>query len=256
MADGVSAGLSIAFLSILLMLPFAILHIIGATPSTLEEQIYIRKYGTLYVDTNRSSAYSRGLYYPLFLLHRYLFITTVFMLPFSGLLQSCAMLLSTALFLYYVIKWKPLKMPHDQCLTIFSSLVLLLLYSLGLVFCLLDQSSYPLLRSILGYLFIGIVLLLFLVNVSVIICFKISKCREHCKNKKLGKIYADKLQDFKSKEQANDVVVENSWMSQFDSNWGTVLDSTYNMPVLSAVKRARRIDSTLRTNSPSSFHRE
>ena len=192
-ADTFSAILSLIILFVLVMLPFVILRIIGATPSTLSEKGYAEKYGTLYVDTHRSSEYSRGLFYPLFLLHRYLFIVTVFLFTCSGPLQSCVMLLCTSLFLYYIIKWKPLKAAHDQCLTIFSAGVLLLLYSLGLVFCFLDQSSFPELRSNLGFFFIGAVLVLFLVNVFVIICFKIVSCKKHCRDKRLKKVYQDRL---------------------------------------------------------------
>lgn len=187
------------------------------------------------MDTQRSKGYTRGLFYPLFLLHRYFFILVVFLFSFSGALQSSLMLLSTALFLSYILKCRPLKQRHHQCLAVLSTLLLLYSYSQCLLFSLLPQSSFPTLRATLGLLFIGVVLLFFFLTLVVILVFQLKTCKKQCRDKKLRKIYQTRLEDFKTKERQPQVQ-QNTWLSEVDSNWGTVLDKSAQMPVLSAIR--------------------
>lgn len=83
------------------------------------------------------------------------------------------MLAGSVFILFYLIKFSPFILGVDQFLNIFSTLILALLYLFCFLFSLLPPSS---LLEILGYVFVGLVVFLFAVNVLTIIISKIKSC--------------------------------------------------------------------------------
>lgn len=176
----VSSCFSLVVLSILLMLPFFLLDILGVPPHKLQQRQYKAKYGEIFLNTHRPKSYSRGLFYPLFLLHRYFCVFIVFTASQSGVGQVCLMVLATSLFFYYLLQWKPFPSKIDFALNLFNTLVLILLYLFCLVFSISSaKSSFS-----LGFAFIFIVLFLFLLNVAVILLSKICSCVLECRRRK------------------------------------------------------------------------
>ena len=140
-ADIVSSGLSIVILLILLMLPFIILHILGVPPDTLTNKAYKDKFGEIYENTQRSQSYTRGLFYPLFLMHRYFLIFIVFAAESVGPGQACLMIVATGFFLYYLVQWKPFNSSVDFALNILSTILLIVLYLFCLMFSIFSDST-------------------------------------------------------------------------------------------------------------------
>ena len=101
--------------------------------------------------------------------------------------------IATAAFLYYLVKLKPFKGVLDHFLNIVSTLFLLVLYLFCLCFVALDGTRHSSVRDILGFTFIGIAVLLFLINVVAIIVFTIMNCVKKCKKKKGRKVYVERL---------------------------------------------------------------
>ena len=225
--------------SILIALPFTVLHIIGVSKYTLREKAYRDKYGEMYIESRREENYSRGLYYPLFLMHRYFFVFIVFTLDY-GLPQALVMLLATVLFLFYLFRWLPFRSTFDQFLNIFSTIILAVLYA----FCVLFSFTLPLeIRESLGLAFLFSVLLLFLINLTLILVNKIITFRDACRARKFRKEAAKRLERFKSNAppppSSPPLARQNTWVKPLTTaNWGTAQDDTFgNMPVISAIRR-------------------
>ncbi len=176
-------------LTILLILPFTLLHIVGETPDRLASPTYKNRFGEIYEHTNRDKSYTRGLFYPLFLMHRYFFIFIIFACSFSGMLQVILMIVATSLFIYYLVQWRPFRSRFDFWLNLFSSVCLVVLYIFCLIFSILSSST-------LGFLFIGLVLFLFVVNILAIIIHKLYSCHLSCKKKRDHKRYLERLKKF------------------------------------------------------------
>ena len=241
MADIASSTISLLFLLSFLLLPSAILHLIGAPIEVLEDKRYQKKYGEVYENLNRSKSYTRSIFYPLFLLHRYLFIFLVFALPFSGISQASLMIFGTIIFVHYLIKFSPFKDRVDQFLNIFSTLILFVLYGFCLVFALVPV-SYQQIREIIGYVFISLIVILFLVNVLTIIIDKIVSCVKERKNRFKRKKDRIKLRELETSYSTNTLTDShpnnNLWsLSKVPRNWGTVKSTKGNLPAISAVRR-------------------
>ena len=71
-----------------------------------------------------------GLFYPIFMFHRLVFIVNVFLLPPFG--QVLGMIFFTLLFLLYLVHFHPFKAKLDRSLLIFSHALLLFVYLLVL----------------------------------------------------------------------------------------------------------------------------
>lgn len=99
------------------------------------------------------------------------------------------MIVATLFFLHYLVKLKPFKGKLDHFLNIGSVLFLLILYSFCACFAILKGEEYSQIRDYLGFGFIGIALLLFLVNVFAIIIFNIFNCASNYRKKKERKKY-------------------------------------------------------------------
>ena len=96
------------------------------------------------------------------------------------------MIISTLLFLYYLVQWRPFTYKVDWCLNILSAVVLILLYTFCVLFALFNCASS---RTLAGYIFIILVLVLFVVNVITIIVSKILGCVHACKKRKQKRLY-------------------------------------------------------------------
>lgn len=92
------------------------------------------------------------------------------------------MLLASATFLYYLLKYLPFVEPLDQVLNLFSTSVLIVLYLICFLLSLI-HSSYALAREVLGFLFIALVLVFFLVNIVAIVVSKVKKCIQEKRKK-------------------------------------------------------------------------
>ncbi len=176
-------------LAILLLLPFALLRILGQPVARLASLSYKRRFGEVYAHTRRDQAYARGLFYPLFLLHRYFFLLVVFAGSFSGVLQAFLMILATSFFIHYVWRWRAFRSRFDLRLNLFSSMCLLLLYIFCFVFSVFNTST-------LGLLFIGLVLFLFAANILAIVLHKLYVCHLSCKKRRARKRYLERLRKF------------------------------------------------------------
>lgn len=138
--DAISTCIAIFIIAILLLLPFLILRILSARPSTFVEPLYKLKYGSMYVHSGRSEDYSRGIYYPILLMHRYFFILLYFCVS-NGLLQALLMVGSTLLVLMYLILYKPFKTRFDIIFSILNTAELFLVYGACCIFCFLEHPS-------------------------------------------------------------------------------------------------------------------
>lgn len=138
----------------------------------------------MYKNTRLSESYERGLYYPVFLLHRYFFIFIVFALEQTGPCQASLMIVSTTLFLLYLLRWRPFSSRLDMALTSLSTVVLIVLYLFCLLFAFLSRESSIELRLALGLVFIALVLLLFAANVLIILLSKVVGCIRKCRSRK------------------------------------------------------------------------
>ena len=179
--------LSLVVLVLLLLLPSIILHILGSPRDRLSDPGYKDKYGEVYEHTYRTKKYTRGLFYPLFLLHRYVFIFTVFALSVFGLVQVSLMIIATFVFLFYLFKLKPFKGKLDHLLNIVATIILLILYLTCLCFGCLDPTRYSRVRNYLGFTFIALALFLFFFCVIAIVIFQLANCCKKYKEKKQGK---------------------------------------------------------------------
>ena len=94
------------------------------------------------------------------------------------------MILGSLVFLFYLSKFSPFKERLDQFLNLFSTIVLIVLYCFCLGFAVLPASSRST-REVLGYIFIALVIVLFLVNIVLIIVTKIIQfVRVKCRRRK------------------------------------------------------------------------
>lgn len=164
------------------MLPFVILHILSAPPSTLEKQNYKQKFGEVYKDLDYTT-YTAGFYYPIFLLHRYFFISLIFGAFFSGRLQCCLMIGATSFFLAFLIKWKPFPLRLDHFLNIFATIILITLYFICLILSFMNQSSFKKERDIIGYIFISLVIGFFVFACLLVFISKVKTCANKSKQK-------------------------------------------------------------------------
>lgn len=139
--DTLSTGISLCILSLLILLPFLILRIVSVKGSTLATPQYRRKYGAIYSHTARLKNYSKGIYYPLVLMHRYFFLLVIFSSNIYGLLQAILMCLSTLLLLMYLILFKPFNTSFDVIFTIINTSELFLVFGTCAIFCFLDHPS-------------------------------------------------------------------------------------------------------------------
>ena len=182
------------------MLPFTILHILGAPREWLVQKDYKEKFGSIYQNTERTKSYKRGLYYPLFLMHRYFFIFVVFTMESAGPLQAGLMVFATGFFLYYLIQWRPFSSQVDFCLNILGTICLIWLYLFCLLFSILSHRSSAGFRTVLGYIFIILVLFLFVVNILTIIVSKIVGCFQTCRKRRQRRVRNKYKKRFKSPE--------------------------------------------------------
>ncbi len=94
------------------------------------------------------------------------------------------MIVSTLLFAIYLVRWRPFVSRLDHFLNILSIIILIILYCFCLIFAVLQPSSHQYSRSIIGYLFISLVLLLFLFTCILIVTSKIIECVRKSKKAK------------------------------------------------------------------------
>ena len=185
----------------------------------------------------RSESYSRAIFYPLFLLHRFLFIYLVFAFSFSGLAQALLMVAASAIFLFYLFKFSPFIEPVDHFLTLFSTVLLILLYCFCFAFAL---GPSLVLRETLGFVFVGLVLLFFGVNISVIIAAKIVQLVRSRKRKARQKRERQRLKEFETAHSVNTLSDTSSnipGMLGVPRNWGTVTVGGSNLAAISAVRK-------------------
>ena len=105
--DTLSALLSLFFSSVYLLLPFFALRAVAQPRGLLFWRKKCSKYRVLFETMNREKSVSSGLFYPLFMFHRLIFIANVFILP--PLPQLLAMIICTLLFLLYLVLLCPFK---------------------------------------------------------------------------------------------------------------------------------------------------
>ena len=168
----------------------------------------------------------RGLYYPLFLLHRYFFVFLVFTVDSFGPCQAFLMVCATALFLYYLVQWRPFRSSFDFALNIFSSIVLLLLYLFCLLFSILSPRSSLSLRATLGFIFIVLVLVLFVVNVLAILLSKLVACVRACKARRERGLLRKRQERFEAEIP-----------TQTETSFTATRSLAKRMPFLSAIRK-------------------
>ena len=137
-------------------------------------------------------------------MHRYFFIFIVFTLESAGPLQAGLMVFATGFFLYYLIQWRPFSSQVDFCLNILSTACLIVLYLFCLLFSIFSPRSSSGFRSMLGYVFIVLVLVLFVVNVLTIIISKIVGCIQTCRKRRQRRLYKERLKLFETRMQTEE----------------------------------------------------
>ena len=120
-------------------------------------------------------------------MHRLFFIFVVFSAESLGWLQAALLMLITVLFLVYLARARPFTSSVDFFLNLISCLALVLLYLLSLLFSLLPLESLSL-RLALGYFFIALVVLLFVLSVLTILLSKMHLFVLHCRRRKERKL--------------------------------------------------------------------
>lgn len=99
------------------------------------------------------------------------------------------MVFTTSLFLLYLVEKQPFISQVDFSLNIFSTALLVLLYVMCFLFSIQSTELFLSRRLSFGYFFISLVLLLFLVNVVIIVIFKLTLCFLFCKKRTKQKLF-------------------------------------------------------------------
>ena len=140
-SDRISVSLSVFILCLFILLPFLIIRIISVQPSILSSKQYKRKYGTIYWYSGRLSDYSRGIYYPLLLMHQYFFIFVCFFIR-NPVHQVMLMLLSSLFLFLYLYRCRPFATKFDLVFFIINIWELILVFGLCFLFCFSEHPSH------------------------------------------------------------------------------------------------------------------
>ncbi len=73
--------MTLIILAVLVLLPFLLLKVVCVPTRTLRHPAYLARFGQIYADSAVLKNPSRGVFYPLLILHRYFFLGLLFAAP-------------------------------------------------------------------------------------------------------------------------------------------------------------------------------
>ena len=109
-----------------LLLPFLALGVIVQPRGVLFWKKQFSKLNILFQPMNREKRLMSGLFYPIFMFHRLVFIVGVFLFP--PLLLVLSLIGSTIMLVLYLVLYRPFKAKLDRSLQLFNHVLLIMAY--------------------------------------------------------------------------------------------------------------------------------